>query len=70
MRKAENDRNRCVACGLCALQCPKQAIEIRLGCYALVHREMCVGCGACERACPTGSIKVETVKETEGSGVL
>ena len=58
MRKAANDIDRCVACGVCALQCPREAIDIYKGCYAVVDVTKCVGCGLCERACPTGSIKV------------
>lgn len=58
MKKAANDINRCVACGVCALQCPRQAIDIYKGCYAVVDVTSCVGCGICEKACPAGSIKV------------
>ena len=64
MRKAANDINRCVACGVCANQCPRRAIDIFKGCYAVVDMEACVGCGICEKACPAGSIKV---KEMEGA---
>ena len=62
MRKAANDINRCVACGVCANQCPRQAIDIFKGCYAVVDIETCVGCGICEKACPAGSIKVSEMK--------
>ena len=62
MKKAVNDISRCVACGVCALQCPRAAISIYKGCYAVVDTEVCVGCGICERACPAGSI---TVCDTE-----
>ncbi len=58
MKKAANDIDRCVACGVCALQCPLQAINIHKGCYAVVDTSICVGCGICEKACPAGSIKV------------
>ena len=54
MRKAVNDIDRCVACGVCALQCPRDAISIHKGCYALVDIGKCVGCGLCEKACPAG----------------
>lgn len=59
MKKAINDISRCVACGVCALQCPREAIQIYKGCYALVDEAKCVGCGMCEKACPAGTIKVE-----------
>ncbi len=58
MRKAANDIDRCVACGVCALQCPREAIDIYKGCYAVVDVAKCVGCGICEKACPAGSIRV------------
>ncbi len=63
MRKAANDINRCVACGVCALQCPREAIQIYKGCYAVVDTTKCVGCGICESACPAGSIKVTEVSK-------
>ena len=55
------DRNICVACGVCVKTCPKGALSIHRGCYALVG-EKCVGCGLCARECPAGCI---TVKERE-----
>ena len=58
MRNAMNDTDRCVACGVCALQCPREAINIFKGCYAVVDVSKCVGCGICEKACPAGSISV------------
>ena len=52
------DKSICVACGVCAAKCPRDAISIYKGCYALVD-EKCVGCGICARACPAGCISVE-----------
>ena len=63
MRKATNDINRCVACGVCALQCPRNAIDIYKGCYAVVDASVCVGCGICASACPAGSMKVTDMED-------
>ncbi|WP_022776365.1 DUF362 domain-containing protein [Butyrivibrio sp. AE2015] len=63
MRKAVNDVKRCVACGVCALQCPREAIDIYRGCHAAVDIDKYVGCGICEKACPAGSIRVEEVQD-------
>ncbi len=57
-RLANVDTSRCVACGVCRLQCPKEAITIYKGCYAMVDSEKCVGCGLCAKACPAGAINV------------
>lgn len=50
------DRNICVACGACMNACPKGAISIYRGCFALVKEESCVGCGLCAKTCPAGCI--------------
>lgn len=63
MKKAVNYLDRCVACGVCAGQCPRDAISIYKGCYAVVDVSKCVGCGICEKACPAGSIRVEEVHD-------
>lgn len=65
-KKANVNIKRCVACGVCALQCPRNAISIYKGCYAVVEDSLCVGCGLCEKACPANIIAVkerETVND-------
>ncbi|MCR4830764.1 MAG: 4Fe-4S binding protein [Pseudobutyrivibrio sp.] len=57
-RKANIDVSRCVACGVCRLQCPREAISIFKGCYAVVNEDVCVGCGLCEKACPADAINL------------
>ena len=49
-------RRVCVACGVCMKSCPKGAISIYRGCYAVVDGEKCVGWGLCGKVCPAGCI--------------
>ena len=53
-----NDK-RCVACGACTKVCPRGAIRISHGCYAVVDKELCVGCGICAKTCPADGILVK-----------
>ena len=52
------DKKVCVACGVCLKTCPKEAITIFRGCYAVMDGAKCVGCGLCAKACPAGCIAV------------
>jgi ferredoxin len=52
--KADNDKGRCVACGVCVKTCPRDAVAIYHGAYAVVDKNLCVGCGLCVKACPAG----------------
>ena len=47
---------RCVSCGACTKECPKNAVSIYNGCYAVVDKSKCVGCGICTRVCPADCI--------------
>ncbi|MCR5416931.1 MAG: 4Fe-4S binding protein [Pseudobutyrivibrio sp.] len=62
-RKANVNESSCVACGVCASQCPKGIISIFKGCYAVIDTESCVGCGICAKACPANAITVNEVQE-------
>ena len=53
---AEVDSKRCVSCGACARECPKQAIRVWKGCFAIVDLSLCVGCGKCKNICPADCI--------------
>ena len=50
------DKQICVACGVCMKACPKGAISIYRGCFAVVREDKCVGCGLCARSCHAGGI--------------
>lgn len=55
---AQADKTQCVACGACIKECPRNAIEIWKGSYAIINADICVGCGKCASICPAGSIEV------------
>jgi ferredoxin len=52
----EVDPSACTGCGLCTLDCPTLAIEVRDGCSMLVDERCCDGGGACVASCPHGAI--------------
>lgn len=57
-RKAKVDKNSCVACGCCVKVCPRGAISVFKGVYAVVDTDKCIGCGKCKIACPASVIEI------------
>jgi electron transport complex protein RnfB len=45
----------CIACGICAKNCPVACIEITDN-LAVIDHEKCINCGICAAKCPTKSI--------------
>lgn len=62
---AHINKKICVACGVCRLACPRNAIEIWRGCHGAVNTEKCVGCGLCAKACPAGCIETKERSEAK-----
>ena len=79
LKRDEQGRENCTACGLCALSCPAEAItmkaeERKKGEEHLYHEEKyasiyeinmlrCIFCGLCEEACPKDAIYLTLSKE-------
>lgn len=62
-RFAKADRRRCVSCGACENECPKDAIKVWRGCYAVVNEARCIGCGKCARICPAECIEIRPMED-------
>jgi len=61
-RLAEVAKESCAACGCCVKVCPRNAISIYQGKYALVDENKCIGCSICAKECPASII---TIKKKE-----
>jgi len=57
-------KDLCLGCGLCALNCPQQAIQLFLG-QAEIDQSKCNHCYLCLELCPQGAI-VEKAPVSEG----
>jgi ferredoxin len=61
--KAIVDFERCVACGICADQCPEGAIVIDK--TAHIDQRLCTGCGQCIDGCPQDALSLHPAWKTE-----
>ncbi|GAB2528902.1 NADH-quinone oxidoreductase subunit I [Rufibacter soli] len=78
LKRDEKGRERCTACGLCAVACPAEAITMvaaervrgeehlyREEKYAVsyeINMLRCIFCGLCEEACPKAAIFLQNDK--------
>lgn len=58
---ASVNMDSCIQCGLCVLECPRNAITRQQGDFPVVNSDICSGCGACQAVCPASAIKVTPV---------
>jgi NAD-dependent dihydropyrimidine dehydrogenase PreA subunit len=49
------DPELCIACGICAADCPEEAISESGDTY-VIDPEKCSDCGTCEESCPQEAI--------------
>ena len=61
MKKANANKELCVACGCCLTACKLNAIKIQKGVFAEIDESKCVGCGMCAKKCPASIIKLVKV---------
>lgn len=50
------DREKCISCGTCDVECPRGAVVISETGLFSIDDEKCVGCGICAGVCPVDAI--------------
>ena len=84
LKRDEQGRENCTACGLCALSCPAEAITMKAAERKVNEKHLyreekyaeiyeinmlrCIFCGLCEEACPKDAIYLTMSKELVPAG--
>jgi len=68
--KLELDSAQCSGCGLCALDCPTEALTVQSSedsdTYQLLFQhDLCVACGRCIEVCPEQCLRLERILELD-----
>ena len=50
------DVSVCTQCGVCAEECPEQAISLADNGAYKIDKDLCTGCGICVDVCPEGAM--------------
>ena len=79
LMRDENGLEKCVACGLCSVACPADAIYLeaaendgsvmagpRYASIYQIHKTRCIFCGMCEEACPVDAIELTSLYNLTG----
>ncbi len=65
---AEVAQDLCSGCGICAGQCPYEAITVEE--TAEVNEMLCEGCGTCVAACPSGAMNLRNLADPQVLAML
>ena len=70
VRKTDNltIKDTCIHCGLCAKECPEQAIEIKD--HVTFRKEQCMMCLRCLHHCPVNAIQFKHKDKGQYRGLL
>lgn len=60
------DLEKCTSCGICAEQCPAEAIERKAEDFVIV-KTRCTGCAGCIGVCPVGAVKIHWDEASESA---
>ncbi|MDR0579165.1 MAG: 4Fe-4S binding protein [Campylobacteraceae bacterium] len=55
---AHVNQKECVSCGTCVKVCPRGAISVYKGVFAVVDKTGCIGCKKCAKSCPASVISM------------